>query len=508
MEPESELTSLRKLLSSHLSIYNALNNPDLDGSQIAREGTPITRRATPRLSPSPMVAKHDDKHEGPQSSSPEIPEFSIASWQAINNQDWYSMYESRKSTRSPNIPQLTRRGFTPPTSILSITTDEDADPLKENVVAGKTMVFETDEEDEDFDAYETFVMPVMSVSESSQQHKSFHISVLTLNPLYKFETKQLIKDIESSLDYNVRIQHFNVNNPLRLEKTAVVDSDLVFIVNDGSKTLVDYLTKVFPTEKMPKLTIINMMTVNYFINLFDLINNLEPYQIWKTSSLKHHKLVNKLKDFIEVEANLLDPNRQVAKKNKNLSLTLARESPRNRTMYSTIISSKKTNYKSIEKNFKLDLNASSCFEDPLQISNRFLHLQAIYVVLKKVLTGLVDKGESILSSRAWLVCSFSVGIGIGVLVSMGAKSAFEQFFHEGLTEHHEIAKFTPPEPPGDLIDLTIEYAMGVVNEIANLPIVVTLEGLIKKGMQKVMYANSLALTGLEKIFGLMMYGDL
>ncbi|KAK6460218.1 hypothetical protein DFJ63DRAFT_320979 [Scheffersomyces coipomensis] len=188
-----------------------------------------------------------------------------------------------------------------------------------------------------------------------------------------------------------------------------------------------------------------MITVNYFINLFELINYLKPYQIWKASSLKQKNFINKFKDFIKLESD--NSNHELCLKDKNLSLTkfkALKSMDRSRTMYSSLISKKKPDYKIIEKQFKSDLEGSTSFNDPLQITSNFSHLNIFHAIVKKLFDPYNIKSTQILevtsssstssskNSKFWLICSFSIGIGFGIGIASGAASLFGFYIYDGL----------------------------------------------------------------------------
>lgn len=563
MKIDIESSSVKQMLSSHLSIYNALNNPDLDepdkqkdkkdkqdkdltfdlkSKQDKRELTESSSnkdQSNTKIKTSNTKKAKKETHiepletEDEASPSPKFidtPRFSpdldssISAWHAINGSDLNSYHEKRSNSPFQALRHI--KNPPPTSSILSITTDEDIDLIRDSTVIlpSKIMVFETDEEDEDEGIKRnSFIMPVMSVSDnlpSNFNAKPFQITVLSSHLSYKFETNELIRNIETDLDY-INISHFNASDRKSLKNSAVVkNSDLVFIVNDGSKSLVDYMSQIFQNsaiveEHLPKLTIINMMPVNYFINLFDLINNLKPYQIWKTSSLKQEKLVNKLKNFIELEVNKSEECSQLSRKDKNLSLTLASNNykTRSRTMYSSLISNKKPNYKSIEKLFKLDLSASSSFEDPLRISHRFHHLNVLFSVAKKMLSSMKSKSKEFLlietedgtklafSSNFWLVCSFTVGIGIGVLASSGKKSILPILY---VQDGNPIVQ---PKVQTQPADSTMKFLLSCVDKLKNMSIFKEYEYYSRVVSKKLSYTSSLAMEGLEKVTGLILYAS-
>lgn len=421
-------SSLKKVLNSHQSIYNALTNPDLDVS--------------PQLNSDASCNYLPEMNE----------QFSITSWQSIGNESFNDLSNSKEKVSS---------------SILSSVSDEE-DKEKESAVIvpyptrDKVMVFETDEEDEDIDEYRTlspniqcvnlgenpnsFIMPKLTVSDniSSNARYIFQISVLS-SPNYGNHTDayQLIeyleKDFSSPL---IKFNHFIVNPKLLLfDEKIIRESNLVFVINDGSSIFVNYLCRIFgiidgidsdSLDSLPKLTIINMLTVNYFVNLFDLLNTLRPYQIWKTSSLKQDNLLKNLKTLIEIEFNPMKEeylNKTLTTRDKNLSLTI-----NNNFMYSSLVPSKKPDYKSIERSFKSELQLSTNIDniDPLQLSSSFSSLKVFNSIIKKLFafnSGCASNGNSNSYNRLWLICSFTIGIGIGVGIANGAAAILNFYFY-------------------------------------------------------------------------------
>lgn len=457
-------SSLKKVLNSHLSIYNALTNPDLDVS--------------PQLN-----------SDASGNYPPEINEqFSITSWQSIGNESFNDLSNSKEKVSS---------------SILSSVSDEE-DKEKESAVIvpyptrDKVMVFETDEEDEDIDEDRTlrpniqcfnlsenpnsFIMPKLTVSDniSNNAHCIFQISVLS-SPNYGNHTdayqliKYLEKDFSSPL---IKFNHFIVNPKLLLfDEKIIRESNLVFVINDGSSIFVNYLCRIFRVvdgidsdslDSLPKLTIINMLTVNYFVNLFDLLNNLRPYQIWKTSSLKQDNLLKNLKTLIEIEFSPMKEeylNKTLTTRDKNLSLTIS-----NNFMYSSLVPSKKPDYKSIERSFKSELHLSTNIDniDPLQLSSSFSSLKVFNSIIKKLFafnSGCASNGNSNSYNRLWLICSFTIGIGIGLGIANGAAAILNFYFYNNyLTSGLNSPHFFDSKQLADDTDFT---STQINNSMAN-----------------------------------------
>lgn len=422
-------SSLKKVLNSHLSIFNALTNPDLD------------------VSPQLNAANTENFCHEPSE------QFSVTSWQSISNESFTDLRNAKEKVAS---------------SILSSVSDEE-DKEKESAVIvphpnrNKVMVFDTDEEDGDVDDERTlspglqyfkyeenpnsFIMPKLTVSDNITNKKRyiFQISVLS-SPVYGNlpETTNLIKHLEKEFaSHLIKFNHFIISpRLLTFDEKIIKESNLVFVINDGSSIFVDYLCRIFGVlgtsdsgspDCSPKLTIINMLTVSYFVNLFDLLNNLRPYQIWKTSSLNQDVLLKNLKTLIEMEFAPLKEeysNKSLTTRDKNLSLTI-----NNTFMYSSLIPSKKPDYKSIERSFRSELQVSTNIDniDPLRLSTSFSNLKIFDSIIKKLFSFSMDPSNENSYSRLWLFCSFTIGIGLGIGLANGAASILNLCFYDNLT---------------------------------------------------------------------------
>lgn len=504
IELQGNSSSLRKLLSSHSSIYNALANPELD------EGV----RLSPQLSHSPKLSSRDFQNQLPDL------QFSMTSWQSVSSGD---TREDQPGAPAPSgaavAPVSSPAAFSSkrPTSsiLLSISDDNDSQLDKGDSTIlipypKRVMVFETDEEedvDEDddktlnvshipkkisstfpkfpfpahmnsppsiplesytFDAtsisgQDSFIMPTMSVSDNNNpnavscrskrrklklklklRHRlrnktkldtsyvtcdGFQVSVL-LTSSYQSDASFLIATLEDDLSNQLKsmyLRSYLVDQDISdNDLSNIRHSDLVFLINDGSFAFVEMCLKVFQEaegedgceDAFPKISIINLITVNYFINLFDLINNLKPHQIWKASSLKATQLRSKLKEFIAGE--IEDGDDASTLNNTPASASLIKKSLSS-SITSTSTNSKKPNYKQIEKRFKNELQYSSpSLEnvDPLFISNKFTYLNIMSSIFKN-LQSTFDL-DNYNYGKLWFLCSFSLGIGLGVGIANGA----------------------------------------------------------------------------------------
>lgn len=379
----------RKMLTSHSSILNVLGNPELDIN--------IPERYT--RAPTPMIDFKD-------------PTFSLSSWQDIS---------------SPNRPT---------SLVLSNTSDDDEMALM-TTTGHRVMVFETDEEEVAVDSIEfepcdiqqedspTFIMPQLTVSDGSENLLSNKFAITILSSKLTLEITKFVETLKSDLNYElIKINHYGLfefnssnNSKKKSRKTNLLinNSNLIFLINDGSKIFIDFLSNQENFNLFPKLTIINMMTVNYFVNLFEIINIIKPYQIWKTSSLSNNSILLKCKNFIDLEFS------QIEQLKNQLS-----------TVYSSLMVSSKKDYKSIERKFRLDLSQSNNYIDPLQISLKFSKFSWIYNIFKSSLS----KSESDLSdqhfgsSKLWLVASFTLGIGLGVGITSGTATMLGCYLYQ------------------------------------------------------------------------------
>ncbi|CAH2354461.1 hypothetical protein CLIB1423_16S03180 [[Candida] railenensis] len=504
IELQGNSSSLRKLLSSHSSIYNALANPELD------EGV----RLSPQLSHSPKLSSRDF-----QNQSPDL-QFSMTSWQSVSSGDIREDQPRAPAASGASVDPVsspaTFSSKRPTSSILSSISDDNDSQLEKGdstiliPYPKRVIVFETDEEEDDdddddktlnvshipkkisstfpkfsfpshtnptappipsgsytFDAtsisgQDSFIMPTMSVSDNSnlnavsrrsKRRKSksksrsksrlkemtklgkscgtcdgVEVSVL-LTSSYQNDASYLVATLEEDLSNQSKSTHLRsylVDKDISdSDLLNIRHSDLIFLINDGSFAFVEKCLKVFQEaededgceDAFPKVSIINLITVNYFINLFDLINNLKPHQIWKASSLKATQLRSKLKEFIAGE---IEEDDASTLNNTSASASLIKKSLSS-SIASTSTTSKKPNYKQIEKRFKNELQySSSSLEnvDPLFISNKCTYINIMSSIFKN-LQSTFDL-DNYNYGRLWFLCSFSLGIGLGIGIANGA----------------------------------------------------------------------------------------
>lgn len=484
--------SFRKLLSSHLSIYNALTNPDLDFNT---PNSPKERFATPPPLEFPAFAD---------------PSASLQSWQSINL-NTESMQDIARQLRL-NSPL--QNGRPPSASILSSTSDEDGGVSDSVVIVptskkgtSKVMVFETDEEDDGDDnelgdlpgkagafsapelgnddektltsdinhsskyisvpqnLHNSFIMPKMSLSDSG---KKFQLTFLSSSDdVLRLETNDLVRFIQRNVDVSslkMQVTHLALAlRALKFDLSLIRSSDLLFIINDGSLVFAEFLATVCQAigkSELPKLTVINIMTSNYFINLFDIINNMKPYQIWKTPSLKNEKLMHRMKGFIENEldsgggyAQELNAKRmkfwrksktghpKAGSKSKHENAKSNDDIRTSESMYDSLIPSKKPDYKVIERQIRSEMLISLSYGDidPLKLSSNLHHLNTLVTLFKRMFAArsslqveTVPSGPWALipSGKVWLFCSFSIGIGVGMTVASGAATVCALYIYD------------------------------------------------------------------------------
>lgn len=416
----SQITSfsMNKMLSSHLLIYYALNHPDLElPANMYQHVLNKERFPTP----------HNDESTPPATRG-YLPDLagSLASWQSISVtesiQDLHPLSKKKSAASHANL-------------ILSMTTDDDGDPLARVASAvsvaspRNVMVFETDEEDNDLDRIDTnelldkamsaFIMPRMLILESVT--KRVPVVVICTTSLLK-EAGEWVKDISGvSPGLHVNLVVCGVKED-PLDHGLLRSAEMVFVVNDGSPALTKTIGVLDDIEKKPKITIVNVITTNYFSNLLELMN-LRPHQVWKTSSLRHPKISDKLRRFIlnELVEDKIDIKGGGGKYNKEYC-----RFAKNHSMHEI---SRGTNYKTLEKKFKTELEGSNIDNvDPLQLLSNFFHVDVLFSIFKKMFSPQSASG-------IWLLCSFTAGIGIGVGIASGAVTVVGFYVYDHLFAH-------------------------------------------------------------------------
>lgn len=462
------------LLNSHLSIYEALTNPELD---ICIALPPLAARESfatpppPRNFPLVVPVQFDDATA------------SFLSWQSVNFPP-ESSHDSLRLWRqmSPCSPSLKLT-----TSILSSTDDSPLDaasrPLSEPMVVVPSaekaiMVFETDEEDDDDDDDDetgvatniiasspqfgdddktltngllrtkhvsvphnqqtSFIMPRMSLSDSAT---AYRLTVLSSsNKSLRSEVTELIEYIRQNINpaivRNLHISHLVLEQPpFDFDLAAVRSSDLLFLVNDGSWVFSQFLASLVGTAKdqYPKLTVLNIMTSNYFVNLLEIINYLTPHQVWKALSLSSDAILLKVKTYLDSELGSHDRyRREYESQKQRFKRDKLKPSKRNsKAMSSGLVPTKKTNYRRMERQLCEELLMSLSLHDvdPLNLSSSLGHMKTLFDGLVKFfstsgLPQLPSEANLLRDDYFYLFCSFSVGISVGFVVASGAAAVF------------------------------------------------------------------------------------
>jgi hypothetical protein len=373
-------SSLRRLLASHSSVYNALNNPDLD------------------------AATHHNESTG--TLLPDL-NFSVESWQAVSTPD----VKSKRPTSS---------------ILLSISDDNDLrlEKVDSTVMIPypkRVMVFETDEEEGPEDDELHYIIPPTRASPLRDAHAStFIMPKVAVPDSHLARPARLQVAFLSTRRFHLEAVHLAESITMSDVTAAAHDldfpalnigtCDLVFLINDGSMAVVEQIGHLLRSSEASRTrwSVVNMITENYFVNLFDLLSLLLPHQIWKASSLRNAGLHQRLQGAIELELRLRgDVESQVT------SLIRAGLSR------SVDASSKRPHYRLLERQFRheLELSCATLALDPLLLSAK-----CSYVNL--VSSSIQQMPQLCWGQPVWLVCSFLVGIGLGFAIA-GAGTAHQ-----------------------------------------------------------------------------------
>lgn len=436
LETRSATQSCRKLLASHLSIYNTLNDPELDHNIEDSDRNASQDVTCVKGSPGPEYDIHFPRARLP--SRVPTPDLQF-SWQLLSNESVY---------RDARLPKK------PSSSILSSTTDDKDEAV---VVVSRNggspafagvMVFETDEEDPldgetDLIANQkSFVMPQMRLLEQ------LPLGIVVLTNSHHADCEALVRRIRGDLGSTTMLITISPVSTPENSVVALRAADLVFVINDGSPHLVKCLESAYEPESAPRarITVINMMSVNYFINLFDLIAFMRPFQIWKTSSLHQPELVARMEDYILLE-NLTD-----SLEAHDGSASGGIDS----LMDLSVSKTSAPNYKQIERRLRRELqdSVSLSSSDPLRLSSNFYHVNILYSILKKMFvspSGHEPASSLARESKIWAFCSFALGVGLGVTLAGGAATIFG--FCAGVAEEEpQLRVEAHVATPIDLID--------------------------------------------------------
>lgn len=475
-------SGFRKLLSSHLSVYNALVNPELDEN--------VSNTPSPKI-----TGGKDHKNES------HVPPRSLSSGLelCVGIGDRQSPIPTLPTVNLPTdtLPDFARlfrlnSPFSCPSprpasaSILSNSTDDELPSeslvMVPSVSKLKVLVFETDEEDNDladegngndlclvpsatggpmarFDdddqtltsrtdahsmplflnsknTHQSFVMPKMSLS---QDCAKFQLTILSSNTDFMIqECNALVAMIECAVfeqTSHLHISHLALSKiPEKVELALIHNSNSVFIVNDGLLVLGETMAAVSRSipkgVEFAKVTVINILTANYFINLFDIINSVTPFQIWKTSTLKTDKLSDKIKAFVESEMASQKMSKERQKGGKR-----GRRGRRSKPGSGSISKSRtknpqSTDYKALETSIQNELVSSLTltYVDPLNFSSSLSHLRVLIDSLPKVLPfGSGDDPKSV--KRLLVVYGVSLGLAMGVILGTErlVRIAYDQY---------------------------------------------------------------------------------
>lgn len=509
-----EELSLGKLLDPHSSIYNALTNPELDF------------RMSPKLAAETYLPGPLDMADSLlQWQSVHLPSnsknlsFSVLNRGSGVNSPFSVQRPTLASPASVHRPALA--------SILSNTSEEEESmvlvpsPGKGSAV----MVFETDEESDEedprFPDYNrrhnscpmaafgnaslastgdethpkrgslplhlslSFIMPKISLSDTQQKHR---LTILTSSEKStRAQSALLIGSLKKGFKAHLlrlQITHLVLSAaPLKLDMSILKSSDLVFVVNDGATVLSEVLSSTVQTLKdgdLPPLTVINVITTNYFTSLADIISAWRPYQIWKAPSLTNRAFLLRMRAFVDDALFDSSGGRYAeeleAKKRKfhnGRSPTIDPEASdsdamnASNSMYDSLVRPSRPDYKVIERLIRSELQMSHSFSDtdPLRLSsdtNAYIQLFRLIKVLlgflaelssdrelqiqrKAKIDSLLSWVSSLVPSRnIWLICSFSMGLGVGITVASGAATVFAVQFYDTARKFSTIAcdKFT------------------------------------------------------------------
>ncbi|KAF7580594.1 hypothetical protein FOB63_004532 [Clavispora lusitaniae] len=475
--PLPVVPSSGKLFSSHSSIFNALINPDLD---LKISSPPFATRdvfTPPPPKPFPVSAP----------VALEESAFSYSSWQSVNLPS--EMHDSLQSWR--NVSPCSASPKPTSTSILSSTSEGNSSdaanrPTSESMALVSSekeiMVFETDEEDSDDDEITThvpsahqfndddktltnrsaprkrvsvpsnsqtsFIMPKLSLSDNKYSYKISIVS--SANASLRSDTAQLVAYIQQETDYTalqkMHISHLVLASPpFSFDVAAVCSSDLLFLVNDGSCVFPQFLSSLAEAASsgIPKTTVINIMTANYFVNLFEIISFVTPHQVWKVSSLRSASALAKVKSYIDSEMSqhsgssytreYEERRREFASKYDNDQKCDGHE-PKFRSkrqtsqsMYDGLVPMRKSNYKHLRKQLRAELSVSSSYHDvdPLKLNSSLGHMRLLVNSVTELfsLSPTVPEPGPYQGSYSWktgclyVICSFSIGIGLGAIIT-------------------------------------------------------------------------------------------
>ncbi|GEQ72643.1 hypothetical protein JCM33374_g6330 [Metschnikowia sp. JCM 33374] len=461
--PETS-AALRRLLSSHHSVYNTLTDPLLECTSPSPSPprSPTKERASTQ-SEEPTTEANEGKPQNFQNNSLEDSFGSFSSWQPINLSSINGMARSMRIS-SPFAYNGSRPASA---SILSNSTDDEFHPESlvlvpslRKQIAPSVLLFETDEEDdadEDVpfaesrtntkaalddgrptitssnsqahvsgrtDSSQTFIMPKLLLSEEIETYQLTIVS--SMNKSLDEEIKFLIDFIQQNLDspsYRLSITHIPLAKPPSLEEISLSrNSNLLLAINDGCVWLSVLIGSIVGghtgREMLPDFAVVNLLTSNYFANLFDIIRNLRPHQCIKSPSLKDNACLSKIKLLIEKELNKDKATAKLYSHEVQKNNSHVYEShPSCRGLSESI---EKTDYKKMEKTIRHEMVFSPEFHsvDPLCLSSSLSRFSILATSLGEYFefrtSDINPTMFSVLHRETlWFFCSFSVGIGLG-----------------------------------------------------------------------------------------------
>lgn len=484
--PGADSLAYRKLLSSHHSIYNALTDPLLD-CDTPESSDAVEKPATSAPLLAPQNTLPLDIHT-PKPSLRNSGQF--LPWQSIQLPASMDLRQIKVSS-SP-VPGAGSRPAS--ASILSNSTDDDI-PGESLVLVpsfkkplSKVLVFETDEEDEGDEAPDklldsksaifaddestvtsstaqrrvqmrsklllSFVMPRLSVSDEARR-------ITILGPSDDAwgqaltEFSDLVVKCVAQYQGQIQVVRLVANSPLAENVSRAWSSKLLFVINDGSLAISDFvsaLANMGSDELPPKTTIVNILSSRYIVNLFSILSTLKPYQTLKTASLAEPKFLSKIEESLKTEFQVHDINPDDTKFSECRKKGF-----------------RKSDYKAIEKRIRNEMISSQNYEevDPLNLNTNLGHMRLLFGSVRQFFTESRYKSDMkkiLENDRFWLACSFTVGIGVGVTIS--AFHFFDLLKRSLFKDTHEKRELLVQlAPKKSVIDLALARVHDSVSEV-------------------------------------------
>ncbi|OBA21258.1 hypothetical protein METBIDRAFT_11812 [Metschnikowia bicuspidata var. bicuspidata NRRL YB-4993] len=458
--------SFRRLLSSHHSIYNTLTDPLLECTlpPLGASRGPFPKSLLRTVSR--MDDDLDERLVPLEIRAPPLddPLASFLSWQSIN----ISLFHDITRLVRLSSPLACSQSRPASASILSNSTDEDAQaeslvlvPSLKQHVSPLVLLFETDEEDgadeeapfaespvsgklrrlEDrppissstsqrqtsvgSDRLQTFIMPRMLLSDEIGSARLTIVSSASV--ALDGEIQGLAAYVQHSLPIassRLTISRVSLERAPLLEEILMTrNSDMVLVINDGctwlsvlTKSVVDLSGK----GTLPAFTVVNLLTSDYFASLFDIISSLRPAQVIKSPSLSNKTFLERVRGIVEKELNRRKSHSNCAK------ATPKTHEANMDSHHSFVLSSSaiKTDYRHMEKKIRHEMVFAPEYHavDPLQITSGLGHLNVLIGSLNAYFVcgscgSTSEKSSSANRETLWIVCTFSLGIGLGFTLS-------------------------------------------------------------------------------------------